>query len=243
MTGFAFKPEKAIAHLSAADPALATIIEAVGPFRMELKVSRSLRATLRKGIYEVRINTAFREVVTACAKTPRPDQEGTWIQPEVIDAYMGHVMAYAEEAVRRLIGRLSDGQFRYGDRAGEWGVDHYNPFGFGIHMLDIVESGTAAHDHLEVGTNIDQRLVDFGSRTNNHAVIVRQYGHEFCGGDIITHIYDQSRLSHLLDIYVFDFVTNQYLHFLFSFIQCDCSPIKPWDSCSKIDQTPQSYSV
>jgi len=31
----------------------------------------------------------------------------------VIDAYMGHVMAYAEEAVRRLIGRLSDGEFSY----------------------------------------------------------------------------------------------------------------------------------
>jgi 5-oxoprolinase (ATP-hydrolysing) len=30
-----------------------------------------------------------------------------------IDAYMGHVMAYAEEAVRRLIGRLSDGEFSY----------------------------------------------------------------------------------------------------------------------------------
>ena len=32
---------------------------------------------------------------------------------DVIDAYMGHVMAYAEEAVRRLIGRLSDGYFKY----------------------------------------------------------------------------------------------------------------------------------
>jgi len=31
----------------------------------------------------------------------------------VIDAYMGHVMAYAEEAVRRLIGRLKDGSFSY----------------------------------------------------------------------------------------------------------------------------------
>jgi len=30
-----------------------------------------------------------------------------------VDAYMGHVMAYAEEAVRRLIGRLKDGAFRY----------------------------------------------------------------------------------------------------------------------------------
>jgi 5-oxoprolinase (ATP-hydrolysing) len=30
-----------------------------------------------------------------------------------VDAYMGHVMAYAEEAVRRLIGRLRDGAFTY----------------------------------------------------------------------------------------------------------------------------------
>jgi 5-oxoprolinase (ATP-hydrolysing) len=32
---------------------------------------------------------------------------------EVIDAYMGHVIANAEEAVRQLIGRLSDGSFAY----------------------------------------------------------------------------------------------------------------------------------
>ncbi|HEX8192330.1 MAG TPA: hydantoinase B/oxoprolinase family protein [Allosphingosinicella sp.] len=32
---------------------------------------------------------------------------------EVVDAYMRHVMANADEAVRRLIGTLSDGEFRY----------------------------------------------------------------------------------------------------------------------------------
>jgi len=32
---------------------------------------------------------------------------------QVVDAYMGYVMANAEEAVRRLIGTLSDGQFSY----------------------------------------------------------------------------------------------------------------------------------
>jgi len=32
---------------------------------------------------------------------------------EMIDAYMAHVMAYAEEAVRRLIGRLEQGSFNY----------------------------------------------------------------------------------------------------------------------------------
>lgn len=50
MTGFAFKPAKAVAHLKAADPALAAIIDAVGPFRMELKVSRSLFGALAEAI-------------------------------------------------------------------------------------------------------------------------------------------------------------------------------------------------
>ncbi|MEO7827333.1 MAG: hydantoinase B/oxoprolinase family protein, partial [Allosphingosinicella sp.] len=32
---------------------------------------------------------------------------------DIVDAYMAHVQANAEEAVRRLIGRLTDGEFRY----------------------------------------------------------------------------------------------------------------------------------
>jgi 3-methyladenine DNA glycosylase/8-oxoguanine DNA glycosylase len=50
MTGFPFKPAKAVSHLKAADPALAAIIDAVGPFRMELKVSRSLFGALAEAI-------------------------------------------------------------------------------------------------------------------------------------------------------------------------------------------------
>jgi DNA-3-methyladenine glycosylase II len=50
MSGFPFKPAKAVAHLKAADPALAAIIDAVGPFRMELKVSRSLFGALAEAI-------------------------------------------------------------------------------------------------------------------------------------------------------------------------------------------------
>ena len=50
MKGFPFKPAKAVAHLRAADPALAEIINAVGPFRMELKVSRSLFGALAEAV-------------------------------------------------------------------------------------------------------------------------------------------------------------------------------------------------
>ena len=50
MKGFPFTPAKAVAHLKAADPALAEIIDIVGPFRMELKVSRSLFGALAEAI-------------------------------------------------------------------------------------------------------------------------------------------------------------------------------------------------
>jgi leucyl/phenylalanyl-tRNA---protein transferase len=47
-----------------------------------LRVSRSLRRSCRR--YEVRIDTAFGEVVRACADARRP---GGWITPEVAAAY------------------------------------------------------------------------------------------------------------------------------------------------------------
>ncbi len=47
-----------------------------------LKVSKSLKATLKKGKYEVRMNTAFRQIMEACA-----DREDTWISEEIIDVY------------------------------------------------------------------------------------------------------------------------------------------------------------
>lgn len=47
---FGFDPAKAAAHLSAADPTLARLIETVGPFRMERKSSRSVFGALAEAI-------------------------------------------------------------------------------------------------------------------------------------------------------------------------------------------------
>ena len=55
-------------------------------FPGELKVSRSLRKSVDRGIYEVRVDTAFQDVIEACA-APRDGQGGTWIVPEMVDAY------------------------------------------------------------------------------------------------------------------------------------------------------------
>ncbi|QJR15617.1 leucyl/phenylalanyl-tRNA--protein transferase [Usitatibacter palustris] len=55
-------------------------------FPDELKVSRSLRKTIARGTYEVRMDTAFGRVMEECA-APRDGQAGTWIVPEMVAAY------------------------------------------------------------------------------------------------------------------------------------------------------------
>jgi leucyl/phenylalanyl-tRNA--protein transferase len=65
-------------------------------FPDELNVSRSLSKVLNKQLFDIRINTAFREVITACSQTARPEQSGTWISPEMIEAYCQlHSQGYA----------------------------------------------------------------------------------------------------------------------------------------------------
>ena len=53
-----------------------------------LHVSRSLAKALRSGRYEVRLDTAFEDVVRRCADAPRPDQDGTWITVAMQRAYV-----------------------------------------------------------------------------------------------------------------------------------------------------------
>jgi leucyl/phenylalanyl-tRNA---protein transferase len=52
----------------------------------ELHISRSLRRRLEKGGVRVSFDEAFSEVLTQCA-APRPDDDGTWLLPEMRAAY------------------------------------------------------------------------------------------------------------------------------------------------------------
>lgn len=68
-------------------------------FPAELKVSQSLKKTLKSTPLTVRFNSAFREVMQACASTKRAGQGGTWITAEMIEAYCAlHEQGYAMSA-------------------------------------------------------------------------------------------------------------------------------------------------
>jgi leucyl/phenylalanyl-tRNA---protein transferase len=80
-------------------------------FPAELKVSRSLRRSLARGGYETRIDTAFRDVIEACAE-PRDGQSGTWIVPEMVEAYVRlHELGFAHSVESWRGGELVGGLY------------------------------------------------------------------------------------------------------------------------------------
>lgn len=86
------------------------------------KISRSLHKALRNMGYEVRTDTAFEQVMRACA-APRAGQPGTWIHEDMITAYTAlHQMGMAHSVEiwmdKELIGGLygvSIGRMFYGE--------------------------------------------------------------------------------------------------------------------------------
>jgi leucyl/phenylalanyl-tRNA--protein transferase len=53
-----------------------------------LHVGRSLARARRRSTLRFTVDAAFAAVIGACATVPRPGQHGTWITPEVIEAYV-----------------------------------------------------------------------------------------------------------------------------------------------------------
>ena len=89
----------------------------------DFKISRSLRKTLKKGIFQVTFDRAFDEVIQACASVLREGQSGTWITQEMQAAYIHlHGLGYAhsieswfqEELVGGLYG-ISLGKAFFGE--------------------------------------------------------------------------------------------------------------------------------
>lgn len=57
-------------------------------FPEKLKVSKSMQQLLKKEAFKVTFNEAFGDVVDQCSRIYRKGQEGTWITPEMKNAYL-----------------------------------------------------------------------------------------------------------------------------------------------------------
>jgi leucyl/phenylalanyl-tRNA--protein transferase len=78
----------------------------------DFKISRSLRKTLKKGVFQVTFDRAFEEVIQACAVVPRAAQNGTWITEEMREAYINlHGLGYAHSVESWFGGKLAGGLY------------------------------------------------------------------------------------------------------------------------------------
>jgi len=56
-------------------------------YPQELRISKSLKKTVKKGVFRVTADQAFEQVIAECARTRRENKEGTWIGEDMIKAY------------------------------------------------------------------------------------------------------------------------------------------------------------
>jgi leucyl/phenylalanyl-tRNA--protein transferase len=81
----------------------------------DLHIPRSLARARRRSMLGFTIDAAFPSVIRSCAQTPRPGQDGTWITPQIIAAYIRlHQMGIAHSVEAWNGSRLA---------AGVYGVD------------------------------------------------------------------------------------------------------------------------
>ncbi len=81
-------------------------------FPSELKVSRRLRRTIRRGTFRITMDSAFEQVIKSCAEIPRKHEKGTWITADMVAAYCRlHTAGFAHSVEAWSEGRLAGGLY------------------------------------------------------------------------------------------------------------------------------------
>lgn len=114
-------------------------------FPGDLRVSRSLKKTIRKNIFDITADTAFYDVIRLCADVRLEHGDDTWIVDEMIDAYSAlHEAGFAHSFEAWREGELVGGLY---------GVSIGGAF-FGESMFSTVSNASKAAfvkfvEHLE----------------------------------------------------------------------------------------------
>lgn len=113
----------------------------------DIRISHSVRKLLRRGEFALTKNQAFREVIAHCRHVPRHGQEGTWITPEMEQAYIalhdaGHADSYEAWQDGVLVGGL-------------YGVSIGKAF-FGESMFSLVSNASKAAFAGMIGSLVEE---------------------------------------------------------------------------------------
>jgi leucyl/phenylalanyl-tRNA--protein transferase len=147
----------------------------------EFKLHRSLRKTVAKfrdnANCEIRIDSAFSRVISACASGVRPGQNGTWIVPQMVQAYEAfHAAGYAHSIETWVDGELAGGLYCVGLGKAVFGESMFTrlPDASKIALAALV-SFCWAHGIAMIDCQQNTRhLASLGAREIDRAAFVKQ---------------------------------------------------------------------
>lgn len=81
-------------------------------FTEKLHVNPRLRRSLQARDFTFSVDTCFERVIRFCAEVPRPGQDGTWIVPDMVEAYLRlHELGHAHSVEVWEGGELAGGLY------------------------------------------------------------------------------------------------------------------------------------
>jgi leucyl/phenylalanyl-tRNA---protein transferase len=112
------------------------------PIDERFHIRRSLRQAMRKTAYEIRINSAFDEVIRACARHDIKDEDGVWLSEEMIALYSGlHRLGFAHSVEVWIDEQLSGGLYGVAIKGAFFGESMFmrRPYASQIALVALVE--------------------------------------------------------------------------------------------------------
>lgn len=109
-------------------------------FPDELRIHKSMRSIIQKNVFSFTVNQSFSEVLHHCSNSPRSQQDGTWLNRELIDSLIvlhqsGHAHSVEVWQDSKLVGGLygikvgrvfcGESMFSFVSNASKFGLIHY----------------------------------------------------------------------------------------------------------------------
>jgi len=172
----------------------------VAEFHLSHSFTKTLRRFVRTPGFEVRIDSAFERVITACAGTPREGQNGTWIVPSMVRAYTAWQRAGRVHSFETWIdGELAGGLYGVGIGRMFFGESMF------AHRTDASKIALAALVCFAREHGIDlidcqqntRHLASFGAREIARPAFERHLAHACGAPDIADWTYHSPMWRHL----------------------------------------------
>ena len=158
-------------------------------FPEKFRIPHTVRKEIRKCGFAGTVNPAFCDVMTGCAATPRPDQDGTWIMPEMVDAYASlHELGFAhsvevwehDAAGNTLVGGLYGvglGRAFFGES-----MFHVRPHASKLALVSLMEWLKARHCQLVDCQMATDHIMRYGAECIPRHDFLQQLRKALCRG-------------------------------------------------------------